>query len=112
MKYFLVLILMGSCLTAIAETFSHSDTIDRLGAIMTREESDFVIVKGFTSAGSCPLSNGLVAVRFSYGESGKRAYSIALAAKISGKKIRLTVDDTNKHPVDGGCFATSIVINE
>jgi len=95
----------------IAETYKHTDTIKTLGATVFEEEYDFVVLNGFAEAGSCQKSSGLIAARFPYGESGQRAYSIALAAKMSGKKITLAVDDANKHPVHG-CFVKSISISE
>lgn len=77
---------------------------------MTREESDFIVLKDVTEAGTCPKSSGLVTARIPYGESGSRGYSLALAAKMADKEVQIAIDDTKKHAQDGGCILQSISI--
>ena len=50
--------------------FSHTDYISRIGAIESRENGDFIILAGFTFAGTCPLSGGLVVARLKSTEYG------------------------------------------
>lgn len=95
-----------------AEQFSLTGKIDRIGSILTREESDFIIIEGATDAGTCPKSSGLVTARIPYGESGSRAYALALSAKMANKEVSIAIDDTNKHTIDGGCILQSISISD
>ncbi|QDO85229.1 hypothetical protein FM037_20780 [Shewanella psychropiezotolerans] len=95
-----------------AEIFVHTDTINRLGGIESRENGDYVVLNGFTSAGTCPLSGGLVVARFrSEGGNGHSTFSLALAAKISNKKVTIAVDDAVKN-ANGSCFVHSVTITE
>lgn len=112
MKLTLFIILLFSTTLAKAEKFNLTGKIDRIGAILTREESDFIILEGATDAGTCPKSSGFAAARFPYGESGSRAYSLALAAKMADKEVSIAIDDTIKHAVDGGCILQSISISD
>jgi hypothetical protein len=112
MKYFIVTLLVLLSSHALAETYSHTDTVYRLGAITTRDDADYVILNGFTSAGTCPVHGGLVSARFRYGAAGDRAFSIALAASMANKPIRVSVDDTDRHPVDNTCFVKSLEIRD
>ena len=95
---------------SFSEVFSHTGTINRLGTVLIRDNSDYIILDGFTSAGSCPNSNGLVIVRIPATTSGIRSFSIALAAKVSGESVMLSVDDAFKHPEEGSCFLRSLQI--
>ena len=97
-----------------ATTYAHTDTINTIGALTIRDEADFIYLNGFTSAGSCPVNSngGFVVARFPNSESGKRAYAVALAAKISGKSVRLSVDDADKNPLDGNCYVRSLQLSE
>ena len=104
--FFLVLLPVASN----AALYKHTDTVYRLGVIESRSDADFIILNGFETAGSCPLSGeGLVVARFHSGDVGARSYSMALGAKLSGKRIRLAVDDTVKN-TEGTCFVQSIEI--
>lgn len=110
---FIFFAISGASMGAYADTYSYTGKIKRLGTILIRDESDYIILSGFTSAGSCPTtSNGLVTVRIPYGESGDRSYSMALSAYASGVEITVAVDDSNKHPIDGGCFLKSMEVTE
>ncbi|TQV70793.1 hypothetical protein FKG94_20935 [Exilibacterium tricleocarpae] len=106
-----VFFVMVSSITSAA-SFDRTDTIQRLGAIESRSDGDYILLNGFTSAGSCPRSSaGYVIARFRSGEFGARTFSMALAAKISGKRIRLAVDDSHKNTA-GECFVNSIEISD
>jgi hypothetical protein len=97
---------------SFAATFSHNDAILRLAVIEYQTNADIVIVNGFESAGTCPLSTeGLVIAAFRAGTSGDRSYSMALAAKMAGKKVRLSVDDSSKNEA-GQCYVRYIEIKE
>lgn len=111
MKNILTAVIFFLSFNAVAGSYKHTDTINELGAAVFADEYDYVTLNGFTQAGSCQTSSGLIVARFPYGESGQRAFSIALSAKMSGKKIMLSVDDANKHPIHG-CFVKSISISE
>lgn len=90
---------------------SHVDDIDRLGSIDSRDDGDYLIVKNFTSAGTCPLSNGLVIARIRSDSNGNRSFSMALAARMSGKKVKISVDDTKRN-AEGDCYLHSIEIKD
>lgn len=98
-------------MSANAELFTKESTINRLGSIESRVDGDFIILNEFTEAGSCPLSAGLVVARFHSGEVGSRSFSIALAAKMAQKKVRLSVDDSKKND-NGFCYVQAAVITE
>jgi hypothetical protein len=59
-----------------------------------------VKVQNFTSADGCPVSSGLVFARIQTSDSGSgsRAYALAIAAKMAGKKVKLVVDSALKKP--------------
>jgi len=94
-----------------AAQYIKEGTIHRLGAIDSRQDADFVILNGFTEAGSCPLSGGLVVGRFHSGDNGSRSFAIALAAKMAGKSITLVVNDSDKNS-NGSCYVHSVAISE
>ena len=112
MKYIVVLGCLLFTGFSYAEKFTIEGEIYRIGAIMIREESDFIVLDRKDEVGSCPKPEGYVVARIPYGESGDRAYSIALAAKLAGKPVHIAIDDTNKHPVDGGCMLQSISLKK
>ena len=68
---------------------------------------DWIGVEGFTSAGTCPLAFGYVALITRGNDRGTRMISLALTAKISGKEVQVTVDDTLKNS-SGYCFIRSL----
>ena len=94
---------------AHATSYNHTSTIHRLGSIESRSDGDYIVLNNFTTAGTCPLSIGLVVARFRTGEAGARTFSIALAAKMAGKKVRLSVNDSIKNN-NGSCYVNSIEI--
>lgn len=107
MRAIIFIILILSASVSFADRYRAVETISRLGTILSREDADYIILNGFTSAGSCPLSGGLVAARFPSGDQGSRAYSLALVAKTSGKAIELVVDDSVKNS-NGSCLVRSL----
>ncbi len=111
MKHILLIIFFLFSQLSIADTYRATGTISRMGIILNRDNVDFIIINGFTSAGTCPLSSGLVVARFPNNDHGSRAYSMALAAKMSGKSIQLSVDDSVKNS-EGSCFVNTLVIND
>ncbi|MGH1487540.1 MAG: hypothetical protein ACRBCI_15100 [Cellvibrionaceae bacterium] len=111
MKYLLLTILLVSAQLSIAATYKSTNTIYRLGVITNRDNVDYIIINGFTSAGTCPLSLGLVVARFPNNEQGSRAYSMALAAKMSGRNIELGVDDSVKN-AEGSCFVKTLELKD
>lgn len=109
---FQLLLLLSFSNSAFSEPFSHTDTIARLAAIEYTDNADLVILNGFESAGSCPLSTeGLVIAIFRSNTSGSRSYSTALAAKVSGKKVRVSVDDNHKNEA-GQCYVRYIELRD
>lgn len=83
--------------------------IEKIGAIPSRSDADFIFVKGFSNAGSCSKAAGFVIVRFPNGKQGDRSYNLALAAKMANKKVNIAVDGSNKSS-SGNCFIHSISI--
>lgn len=109
-KLLSILVLLSMSSHGLAAFFSHTDSINRIGAIESREDGDYIVLNGLVSAGSCPLSGGLVVARFrSEGYSVNSTFSIALAAKMANKKVTLAVDDTKKNS-NGFCFVHSVTI--
>jgi len=105
-----IIFLIALPIAAQSETYKSTNTIQRLGSIDSRENADFIILNSFRVAGSCPLaSDNLVVARFKSGEIGNRSYSMALAARISGKRVSIAVDDTDKNS-EGQCNLRSIEI--
>ena len=110
-KYIVSVILCLVGMNSSAELFTKDGSINRMGSIESRSDGDFIILDGFTSAGSCPLSAGFVVARFHSGEVGSRSFAVALAAKMAGKKVRLSVDDSNKN-ANGFCYVQAMVVPE
>ncbi len=111
MKVLLLTILLVATQLSIADTYRSTNTIQRMGVITNRDNVDYIIINGFTSAGTCPLSLGLVVARFPNNDRGSRAYSMALAAKMSGKSVKLSVDDSVKN-AEGSCFVNTLEIQD
>lgn len=110
MKYLITIALMLS-VHSFADSYSKKSTIKQIGGIESRENGDFIILDGFTSAGTCPLSGGLVVARFRSDEKGSRTFSLGLAAKMAGKKITLSVNDDVKNG-NGFCYVHSLMIDD
>jgi len=104
-----ILLLVSS--QVYAATFKKTNTIYQITSITKDNDRDYVLLDGFDTAGSCPLSQGLVVAKFPTTEQGSRAFSLAMAAKLSGKKVRLGLDDTYKN-YEGYCFVVAIDIVE
>jgi len=94
-----------------AENYSHVDLINRLGSIDSRENGDFLMVQNFSDAGTCPKSGGLVIARIRSGTSGDRSFSMALAAKLSEKKVKISIDDSKRTP-EGDCYLNSLEVSD
>ncbi|MDF1642705.1 MAG: hypothetical protein P1U80_00805 [Pseudomonadales bacterium] len=60
-------------------------------------------INGFSSAGSCPTNDGLVAIAFPEGEDGKFSQSIVLASQLAGKELNVRVNDSSKNS-SGVCY--------
>ncbi len=110
-KASLFLVLFFSMVTSAGQLYKGSGSIDKIGAITSRSNADFLFVSGFSSAGSCPKSTAFVIARFPNTKEGDRAYSLALAAKLANKKITIAVDDSYKNS-NGDCFIQSISIED
>lgn len=110
---FMTVATMLSANTAIAASFAHTDTVNRVSVITTRADASFMLLNGFTEAGNCPTlhTNGLVIARFKSDELSQNAFSMAMAAQIAGKKVRLTVDDEIRN-ANGYCVVQSIYLTE
>ena len=110
MKYF-VIIFFALVAYTHADKYSHIDVVERLGSIDSRDNGDFLMVKGFTEAGTCPKSGGLVIARIRSDNNGDRSFSMALAARLSGKKVKVSIDD-NERNAEGDCFLNSLEIKD
>ena len=70
-------------------------------------DTDYVLLEGVTSLGSCKLSQGLVVIRIPEAES--QAFSMALAAQISGKRLTVDINDSRKDSY-GSCIMRYLYI--
>lgn len=107
MRYILACILIALGNHVVAATYSQVGMVMRIGAIPSRNNGDFIVVEGFLSAGTCPISQGLVPAKVQDSNSGDRAYAIALAAKMAGKDVKISVDDALKNEL-GYCYINSL----
>ncbi len=110
MKYFLLILFVVTA-NSYAANYSHIDVVERIGSIDSRDDGDFLMVKGFTEAGTCPQSGGLVIARIRSDNNGDRSFSMALAARLSGKKVKISIDDTKRN-AEGDCFLNSLEIRD
>ena len=55
-------------------------------------DANYIMVDGFTSAGTCPTSGGLVNMAIRGDKLGDRQTVVALQAKALGKQVRVSVD--------------------
>jgi hypothetical protein len=100
---FSIVIMVVSVSMVQAATFSFTGSVKtiRTHDIKFGENVSWITLEGFTSAGTCKTrGNGHVLVRLKNDETGKRAYSAALSAKMASKTITVYVDDTQKD-IDG-----------
>lgn len=106
-----VMILSFLTSSLYGSSYSGKGLISKLTVIPDGDNKDYILVNGFDSAGNCPNAQGLVVAKFQTTESGNRAYSLAVAAKLSGKQIRLVVNDTSKNQ-EGFCYVRAIELIE
>lgn len=59
-------------------------------------DKSWFTLNGFTSFGTCGLSNGGVLLKIKDDENGKRHFAMLTAAHIAGKRVRVGVDDVRK----------------
>lgn len=65
--------------------------------------SDWLSIEGFTSAGQCALSNGLVVMRLRDDKKGERQLAMVLSASLAGRTVTGVVDDAVRDS-GGSCF--------
>jgi len=92
MKY-LLLILIFISTPVFATKYNLTGTVHTLRDSTESEDTDFLLINGATSAGSCGTSSGMVVIRIP--DSANRSFSVALAAQSAGKSVVVGVDDTN-----------------
>ncbi|KGJ90384.1 hypothetical protein [Colwellia psychrerythraea] len=102
-----VILLSMISVFASATQYTGTGNIVRLVSIPGGDNRDYIAVYNFTSAGNCPVSSGLVIAKIQTSASGNRVYSLALAAKVSGKQVKLVVDNALKND-EGFCYVKSL----
>jgi len=100
---------VGVCsgsLTAQAARTEYTGTVAiiRVHDSVEGANKSWFTLDGFTSWGSCGTSNGGVLLRLRDDENGKRQFAMLTAAEVSGRKVRVGVDDTLKDNL-GYCWA-------
>ena len=70
-----------------AANYGHTGTISRIVSVPAGADRDYILVDGFQSAGSCPVTSGLVIAKFPSGEAGNRSYALAMGKRRSGHSI-------------------------
>lgn len=108
MRLLLFSLVIGFFSSAYAEVYSGTGTgtgtIHTLRAhndLIAGDESDWMLVNNFKSAGKCEIyTDGLVLMRM---PAEEREFSVALAAQMAGKKVKVAVDD-NTTGVGGACI--------
>lgn len=73
--------------------------VDNADDIMGKD-SDYVLLNGVSEMGSCKTSQGLVVIRIP--EADSQAFSMALAAQMSGKTVVVDINDSRKD-ASGSC---------
>ena len=109
-KVILSVFIISFSYSSFSEVFQHTGKVNRIGSILTRDDSDYVFLEGLTDAGQCPKSSGYVTIRIPNSESGNRAYSTILAAKLANKNVFISVDDNVRHPEDNGCMLRAVTL--
>jgi hypothetical protein len=108
--------LMSSCVvlmsssSAFATVSSATGTINTLAAQDSSAigaDKDYVLVNGFTSAGTCPTSGGLMRIRAD--AQGRNEMSILLSAYLAGREVTVSVDDAFK--TTGDCYLRFVKVN-
>lgn len=61
-------------------------------------------IVGFSSAGSCPTNDGLVALALRDDNAGKKQLLIALTAKLNNYQVVVRADDAYKTASGGLCY--------
>jgi hypothetical protein len=89
-----------------ATSYSHTATIKKIVTIPSGTDKDYLTLNNFTSAGNCLNAHGLVVAKFS--ENHNRIFSLALAAKMADREVRLVVEDTAKNS-EGFCLVKALV---
>lgn len=105
-KFTQIICLAMVAISANAATFNYTGEVALLRShdIGLGLNSDWIALKGFGSAGICGISDeGYVVLRIKDDDHGKRQFSLALSAFMSGKQVGVNVDDTLKD-ASGYCF--------
>ncbi|OLF75200.1 hypothetical protein AWH60_11310 [Pseudoalteromonas haloplanktis] len=102
----LIILLSLSTISEIkATSYSHTDTVKKVVTIPSGQDKDYITLNNFTSAGNCLNAHGVVVAKFS--ASHDRVFSLAIAAKMANKKVRLIVDDAIKNS-EGFCLVKAL----
>ena len=103
MKYSLFFILIAS-FPCYAEYFTRSGEVEILrthSKDLVGEGRDWMGLKGVSSVGSCRTTSGYAILRIA--DNMDRAYSTALAAQMSGKRLIVNINDDDKDST-GACW--------
>ena len=88
-------------LPAAADVYFSSGPVK--GIYWSQSSNGTFSINGFSSAGSCPTNDGLVALAFAEGEDGQFSKSIVLASQLAGKELNVRVNDSSKNS-SGVCY--------
>lgn len=92
-------------LTCFADYYTRTGEVEYVRAhskSIVGENTDWVALKGIDAMGSCRVTgDGFVVLRLA--DDMDRAYSTALAAQMSGKKVQVNVNDVLKDS-SGACW--------
>ena len=106
-KIILVLLFLVMHEYTFAANYGHTGVISRIVSVPAGADRDYILVDGFQSAGSCPVTSGLVIAKFPSGDAGNRSYALAMAAKMA--KTLGTTRAVDWQPIYFGCLGGNIV---
>jgi hypothetical protein len=66
-------------------------------------DKSHILVSGFSSAGSCPVNDGLIALVVRDDDGGRRQMAVALSARLAGHPVSVRVDEAIKNGA-GQCY--------
>lgn len=98
-----------------AATVTQTGTVELIrvhdSATFPTDGMDWMAVQGLPTTGhSCATNDGRVVLLIRDDQRGQRMMSLATSALLSGKNVRVSIDDTKKRSGSNFCFLQNIIL--
>jgi len=100
--------------SVMATEYAATGTVQKIFAldrVIIGADRNNISIAGFSSAGSCPTNDGLVALALRDDDAGKKQLLIALTAKLNNYQVVVRADDAYKTASGGLCYLKYLELN-